>query len=441
MAFFGFLSRKNLFFFKKIPYFLVFGFLVFLPVFSFGQSVVGERRAQLEKDLAVLEQQITEQQQILSQKQKESVSLERDISILNAKIKTAKLNIQARQIAITELNSDIADKEKTIGLLNGKLIKEKEALASIIRRTYEVNQYSLPEIVLSGKKVSEFFQDVDSFVAVKSAIRDSFDLITDSKTKTEIEKSDLEDKKQEQLELKSIQELEKKKIESQEAEKARILKISKGIEADYQKLLKVKKSDAAKIRAELFTLQGSAAIPFEKALQIANKAKDITGIRPAFLLGIIAEESNLGQNVGKGSWKVDMHPTRDAPIFLDICSRLGLNPDSMPVSKKVWYGYGGAMGPAQFIPSTWVLYEKKISAATGHNPPNPWDPEDAFMGAAIYLKDSGAAKQTVSAERTAALCYLAGCKNAKNKSYQFYADDVMDLADKYQKQIDILGGN
>jgi hypothetical protein len=63
------------------------------------------------------------------------------------------------------------------------------------------------------------------------------------------------------------------------------------------------------------------------------------------------------------------------------------------------------------------------------------------MGAAIYLKDSGAAKQTVSAERTAALCYLAGCKNAKNKSYQFYADDVMDLADKYQKQIDILGGN
>jgi membrane-bound lytic murein transglycosylase B len=96
------------------------------------------------------------------------------------------------------------------------------------------------------------------------------------------------------------------------------------------------------------------------------------------------------------------------------------------------------MGPAQFIPSTWVLYEDKISKLTGHNPPNPWDPEDAFMGSAIYLKDSGAAKKTVAAERYAALCYLAGCKNATKKAYQFYADDVMELADKYQKQINII---
>jgi membrane-bound lytic murein transglycosylase B len=86
---------------------------------------------------------------------------------------------------------------------------------------------------------------------------------------------------------------------------------------------------------------------------------------------------------------------------LDITRRLGLDPDKMPVSKKAWYGYGGAMGPAQFIPSTWILYEKRISTLTGNNPPNPWNPEDAFMAAAIYLKDSGANKQTVKAERYA----------------------------------------
>ena len=98
------------------------------------------------------------------------------------------------------------------------------------------------------------------------------------------------------------------------------------------------------------------------------------------------------------------------------------------------------MGPAQFIPSTWILYEKKVAAATGHNPPNPWDTGDAFMASALYLKDSGAAKGTVAAERTAAICYLAGCANAKKKAYAFYGDDVLELAAKYQRQIDILGG-
>jgi len=113
----------------------------------------------------------------------------------------------------------------------------------------------------------------------------------------------------------------------------------------------------------------------------------------------------------------------------------------MPVSKKPWYGYGGAMGPAQFIPSTWVLYEKRIATATGHNPPNPWDPFDAFMAAGILLKDNGANKGTASAERLAALRYLAGWTNATKKAYAFYGDDVMDLASKYQAQINILSAN
>ena len=113
----------------------------------------------------------------------------------------------------------------------------------------------------------------------------------------------------------------------------------------------------------------------------------------------------------------------------------------MPVSKKPWYGYGGAMGPAQFIPSTWVLYEERIAKATGHNPPNPWDPGDAFIAAAILLADNGADKGTLAAERLAALRYFAGWANAGKKAYAFYGDDVMELAEKYQKQIDILSSS
>ena len=407
------------------------------PFFVFAQNVE-ERRVLLEQELAKVEAQIAEQQDILNARSRESVSLERDIAILNATIEKAKLSIRARSIEIERLGKESGEKQIIIEKLGTKIEREKESLGELIRKTDKADSFSLPEIILGNRNLSEFFIDVDEYQMIKGALRNSYLELATDKKETEAERETLDVKRTEEVQLRKLQELEKKKIETQEAEKKRILKISKGIEAEYQKIIKAKQLSAAQIRAELFTLRGSAAIPFGKALEYATTASKKTGVRPAFILGIIAEESNLGENVGTGSWRVDMKVPRDTEPFLDITRRLGFDPDKMPVSKKPWYGYGGAMGPAQFIPSTWVLYEERIAKATGHNPPNPWEPYDAFMASAILLMDNGADKGTLAAERLAALRYLAGWTNATKKAYAFYGDDVMELATKYQGLIDIL---
>ncbi len=411
--------------------------LLIVPLVTVAQAVE-ERRAQLERDLAALEAQIAEQQAILNARARESVSLERDIAILNATIEKAKLSLRARNLAIERLAKESGEKQVVIGKLEDKISREKESLSELIRKADKADSFSLPEVLLGTQHLSEFFQDVDAYRVIKQALRDSYTALANDKKETEAEREVLEARRAEETELRRIQELEKRKIEVQEAEKKRILKISKGIEAEYQKIIKVQQLSAAQIRTELFTLRGTAAIPFGKALELATAAGKLTGVRPAFILGIIAEESNLGENVGKGNWRTDMKAPRDTEPFLDITRRLGLDPDKMPVSKKVWYGFGGAMGPAQFIPSTWVLYEERIAKAMGHNPPNPWEPGDAFMASAILLMDNGADKGTLAAERLAALRYLAGWTNAGKKAYAFYGDDVMELAEKYQRQINIL---
>ena len=114
--------------------------------------------------------------------------------------------------------------------------------------------------------------------------------------------------------------------------------------------------------------------------------------------------------------------------FFDIVTRLGLDPDSVKVSKEPSYGCGGAMGPAQFIASTWKGYEDRIREATGHAVPNPWNIQDAFMAAAIKLANDGATAKTRAAETRAAKSYLSGNANCNSSICNYYANLALDKA-------------
>ena len=402
---------------------------------------ITERRAKLERELKALEAQIESYRGLIQEKQREATSLERDIAILDAKIAKAKLGLRARDLRINELTYEIQKRSNLVDDYLRKIEREKQSLAELLRKTNELDSLTMVELVFGYEKLSDFFTELGALDSIQKEVQVSFAKIREAKLNTEKEIDELEKEKAEQVQLRAIQELEKRRLEEDERERQRILKITKGQEAVYQKILSSRQRDAAKIRSELFMLRGTKAIPFEKAVEYAHKAWKATGVRPAFLLGVIAEESNLGENVGRGNWKTDLahyRCSKQRKAFLKITNELGLNPDAMPVSKRAWYGYcGGAMGPAQFMPSTWLLYQSAIARYTGHNPPNPWDPEDAFMAAALLLKDNGAAAGGYYAERRAALRYLAG-GNWKKPSYAFYGDDVMELAAKYQRMIDTI---
>jgi membrane-bound lytic murein transglycosylase B len=151
-------------------------------------------------------------------------------------------------------------------------------------------------------------------------------------------------------------------------------------------------------------------------------------------------ETNLGSNLGSGYYKKDMSPKQHA-TFLAIIAELGL-PDTMPVSKKPtgYTGWGGAMGPAQMMPTTWIGYKKGVTAITGNNPPNPWNITDAVTAMSLMVsRVPGVTKHEYNAEYEAAARYFAGNNWQK---YTWYAHNssgtgVMDWAAKYEQ---LLGG-
>lgn len=412
--------------------------VAFAPLISSAETPE-ERRARLERELAAIEEDIVQKRGVLSEKQRERTSLERDIAILDGQIAVAQQQIRHRDLSLARIRDDIGDKQVAISELDKKVVRSEQSLGQLIRRTREIDDISLAELVLSGS-LTDFFEDIDVFETLQRDLDASFDEMALLRADLSGRKQALEGKRSEEEELRRIQLLEKQEIEKKEKEKQSILTVTRGQEASYQKIIAERERQAAVIRSALFELRDSNAIPFGTAYNYAKEAEAKTGVRAALILAVLRQETNLGENVGTGNWKSDMHPTRDQPVFATLMAELGLNPDSMPVSRKPSYGWGGAMGPAQFIPSTWVLYKDRIAQISGENPPNPWTARTAIFASALLMADNGADKGTRESERLAALRYFAGWTNATKPAYAFYGDGVMGFADQYQADINILEG-
>jgi len=450
--------------------FIILGFLVVnysLAIYPLQAETESERRLRLEAELQNVERQILTQSRLVEDKQIERQSLERDVAIIEGQIKQAQLGIQARSVAIMQLSDQISDKEVTLSILEDKQRRQKESLSDLIRKSVLLDDFSLVEVILSKQNFSDFFSDVATYQSLKESLNESLAILQSIRQDTYFQKNQLESKHETEAEMKRIQELQKLEIEKKEKEKESILKVTKGEEQAYQQLLESQQKTAAQLRNALFQLLGGGGgIPFPEAVELAKYAEKQTGVSAGLVLAILEQETNLGSNLGsciysdlRGGKEV-MHPDRDAPVFLAISAILGFDPKTRSVSCPIVsngerYGWGGAMGPSQFIPSTWAIYGGIVNKGNGWvysqsddairringsgSPANPFNNRDAFLATALLLRDNGA-NGTYAGDRLAALRYYAGWGGANNPANAFYGDQVINRKARLLQEIKVLGG-
>lgn len=441
-------------------------FFVFLGIllggFStpvYAQELPAAEKARLEAELKKYEAEIADLEKQLKAQRAKSGTIQGDVNVLATKIAKAKKEIQARTTAIGKLAKEINEKDKTINTLSAKIVREHESLGQLIRKTRELDDTSFVALLLSNENLSDFYSDVDSFAEVKEAIQGSVDRIRVVKKETEIEKTELDKKHDEEINTKASLEAARREVERSEAEKKKLLAASKNQEKTYSTIKAEKEAKASAIRTALFGLRDAGPIQFGQAFEYAKQAQKVTGVRPAFLLAIITQESALGKNVGSCYMTNSdtaagvriasgaplagiMKPGRDVAPFLEITKSLGLDYKTTRVSCPLSYGYGGGMGPAQFIPSTWMIMKSKIASALGVSTPNPWNPQHAFMASALYLKDLGAGGGVYANERNAACKYYSGRSCAGNTNGTTYGNQVMAKAVNIQENmINVLDNN
>lgn len=429
-------------------------------------QIAGKSRAQLEAELEACNQEIAQWTAELNKTKQESASFARDVSALTAKINAAQANIRGKNIAINNLSKDISTKQAQISDLDQRIIEGKRAIAAVLRKTNEINSYSLVEALLSNKNFSEFFVDIDTYASTGRALDELLAELGSTRSLTEAQKAELARKRDAEAAARAALEASKKVVEISQREKQTLLSASQTKEKTYEQVVADRKAKAEQIKAVLFPLRDAGPIPFGTALQYAQNASSKTGVSPALILAILQQESALGANVGsciitdlnsgqtKGVvgrvngviFSNGIHPTRDLPLVQSLIGSLGRDPLSTRISCPIssTFGYGGAMGPAQFIPSTWRIIIPSLRSATGKTTPDPWDPADAIMAAALLLRDNGAASGTYVNERTAACKYYSGrnCYNSDGSAGPglSYGNQVMNRVAKIQADMNLLAG-
>jgi peptidoglycan hydrolase CwlO-like protein len=458
--------------------------LILLVTFVFPADLVMsqddcETREECEALLEKYEEEIQKLEGVIGKTEEEKRTLQNQISSLRSRVQQLDLQIQQGNIMIKDLGYQIGDTESSIEQTSLKIEDLRDKLAVILQTIHEQDQQSPVEVLFSGDTLSDFFDNLMALETLNLKSQEFLTEIKEFKGVLEGQKQTLDGEKRDLERVVQIQYSQRQQSQTARQEQETLLQMT---EAQYQQYLKEREEvekAASEIRAKIIDLIGIpiGEVPeFGDLLKIAENVSRVVGIRPAFLLGVISQESALGRNIGQcyvtnsqtgGGTYISsgkpinriMHSTRDLPIFLRIT---GNNFNKMPVS--CWipvcystvsrglsltynnisigaagnvicpagyapYGFGGAMGPAQFIPSTWQLYENKLISLFGITNPSPWNVRDALAASSLYLSELGATAKTRQSEITAANRYFGG-------SYSSYGSQVTQRADCVQSFID-----
>lgn len=411
---------------------------------------IGFETDALKQELAEIEKEITEYEQKISATKDEERTLANTIRRLQNERAKIKLEIQKSTIHINDLSSMLTETKKSIQEARVEEDAVEEQIGAILRALNRHDQKSLITFfILEGDFVG-FFDELKDLERLSGSLTQELDELKITKKALEELITLLEEQRTDTGIFLAMQALQKETVVVKESEQRVLLEETRGREEAFQEILSERQKRAAAIRSQIYELLGvSQQITFGEAVEIANWASGQTGVRVPFLLAVLTQESNLGKNVGtcnrlgdppEKSWRKIMKPERDQEPFLAITKELGLDPDITPVSCPMrdkngsQIGWGGAMGPAQFIPSTWLGYKDRLAAII-RKTPNPWDIRDAFLAAAVLLRDNGATSGGEDGEWKAAMRYFSGSTNPR---FRFYGDRVMELTRQYEEDIELI---
>jgi peptidoglycan hydrolase CwlO-like protein len=339
------------------------------------------------------------------------------LSNLNYDLRNINAEIVNANISISKIDSEIKRANKILAV-------KKAALSATIKEVYELNQTSYVEMLLSFGTLSKFSDKLIEIGAVQKEITGSLKDISQIKQK-------LAQKKQEQYKYKQVQNLSRQSLAAKQNQQEYLLSQLKSAKTPIEQEMATLTSELRELKASMSRIQdylsmwliGSKPTWAQIFSAVQNASSSYPQVRTSLLLGVLSSESGYGTGLGVAGKYKEYCQGNELDNLLKICGKYGYDPAKVPMSSAC------ALGPAQFIPSTWLGYG---------DGGNPWNLNDALRGMAHYLTALGAATK----EETALIRYNCGYKDwcSISSSVLDYANRVISAANKWDNIIEKCGG-
>ncbi len=448
--------------------------------FAFGatQEEIDKRKKNLEQQIEELTQEANRLEKEADKQRKEGNTYSSRISTINSEINGIQAEINQSELGIEETQQEILQQESYLQELQNKQNYYIFLLKKLLSDYAKTNSRSFLEVLITNNQFSDIFIQIKQREALNNSLNTTVRSISLLKKDIVAQQTELSTKAEEQVLSLRKQSSQQGALASKRYEHTQLLQRAKTNEAAAKNAASDIRKSIEEVRKQVYVLGNAgggeeegdtkAISSFGEAYDLAKNVEKLTGVRPAFLLALLKNESSWGASLGNCYIKqpIEHHITpfgtktivgktksgnvtdatkrlmkeRDYKAFLIITADLGKDPYNTLVScPHRSYGTGGAMGPAQFIPSTWLGYKERASNLIGRSA-NPWKTYDAFVVSAIKLANDGAKEQKETAEWKAAMRYYAG-GNWNNPAFASYGNKVIALAKKYQADIDVLENN
>lgn len=201
-----------------------------LPIQNISDSDTQDKIDELEKKAEVY-------REIIEIKQKQSQSLNNQISIMDSNIQQVEAQIESNKKKIDDFNTQIIRLQKLVAENNAKILQQKDLLSKMIQAYYEYSKQNPVNAFFERTSLSSFMVQKDRLAQTSDKMNDLLKSITDLKVKKETEIASLEEKKKKIVDLHYTLEGQTVDLENIKISKKNLLDQTKGEEVRYNKLL------------------------------------------------------------------------------------------------------------------------------------------------------------------------------------------------------------
>lgn len=249
---------------KFIKYALtVFIVLVISTSSLLAQNKVDELKSKIDKrnlDIAELEKQIQSYQKQIDALNSQSSSLKSTLKTLQLTREKLEKNIALTQDKITAKNFELQKLNLNINETISDITDSNRIIAKTFSMINEIDNQSLPAIVLGSKSISEGLGSVEQIGTIQSGLREKIEKLNRDKVNLEQNKKQTEKARAELQKLNNQLSNERALVLATADEQNQLLKETKDNEANYKILLAQKREEAQAFEREINSYEAQLKI-------------------------------------------------------------------------------------------------------------------------------------------------------------------------------------